>query len=65
MKTRYDTEAAALYLRFAETPVSESEEVRPGIVFDFDSEGRIVAIEILDATEHLASGVDLKRLTAA
>jgi uncharacterized protein YuzE len=65
MKTHYDAEADALYLRFAETPVSESEEVRPGIIFDFDSEGRIVAVEILDATEHLANGADLQKLTAA
>ena len=65
MKTHYDAEADALYLRFADAPVIESEEVRPGIVFDFDAEGRIVAVEILDASEHLASGTDLRALTAA
>ena len=65
MKTKYDKEADALYVRFADAPVSESEEVRPGIVFDFDEEGRIVAVEILDASEHLASGTDFKTLTAA
>ena len=65
MKTTYDKEIDALYVRFADAPVSESEEVRPGIVFDFDAEGRIVAIEILDASEHLASGADLRTLTAA
>lgn len=65
MKSHYDAEADALYLRFADAPVSESEEVRPGIVFDFDANGKIVAVEILDATEHLASGVDLTKLAAA
>ncbi len=65
MKTKYDKEADALYVRFAEAPVIESEEVRPGIVFDYDAEGRIVAVEILDASEHLASGADLRTLTAA
>lgn len=65
MKTHYDAEADALYVRFAETTVSESEEVRPGIVLDYDADGRIVAVEILDASEHLASGTDLKHLTAA
>jgi uncharacterized protein YuzE len=65
MKTTYDKEIDALYVRFADAPVIESEEVRPGIVFDFDAEGRIVAIEILDASEHLASGADLRTLTAA
>ncbi len=65
MKTRYDAEADLLYVRFADAPVVESEEVRPGIVFDFDAEGRIVAVEIMDASEHLASGADLRTLTAA
>lgn len=65
MKTHYDAEADALYLRFADAPVIESEELRPGIIFDFDADGRIVAVEILDASEHLASGTDLEALSAA
>ncbi|UVF22781.1 DUF2283 domain-containing protein (plasmid) [Microvirga terrae] len=65
MRAHYDAEVDALYLRFAETSVSESEEVRPGIVFDFDADGRIVAVEILDASEHLAPGTDLQALSAA
>jgi uncharacterized protein YuzE len=65
MKTLYDAEADALYVRFADAPVIESEEVRPGIVFDFDAEGRIIAVEILDASEHLASSADLQTLSAA
>jgi len=65
MKTHYDAEADALYVRFADVPISESEEVRPGIVFDFDADGRIVAVEILDASEHLAGGTDFKSLSAA
>lgn len=65
MRTHYDPESDALYLRFAETSVTDSEEVRPGIVFDFDEQGRIVAVEILDASEHLVQGIDLAALNAA
>ncbi|MEH3143937.1 MAG: DUF2283 domain-containing protein [Methylobacterium frigidaeris] len=65
MRRRYEAETDALYLRFSETAVAESEEIRPGIVLDLDAEGRIVAIEILDASECLASGADLGRPTAA
>ncbi|MCJ2065125.1 DUF2283 domain-containing protein [Methylobacterium sp. J-088] len=65
MKVRYDPEADALYLRLADTSVSESEEVRPGIIFDFDAEGRVVAIEILDTKARLSAGVDLVHLSAA
>jgi uncharacterized protein YuzE len=65
VKSRYDAKTDALYVRFADTPVVESEEVRPGLVLDFDAAGRIVAVEILDASEHLSTGADLRHLTAA
>ncbi|TXM88394.1 DUF2283 domain-containing protein [Methylobacterium sp. WL30] len=65
MKSRYDAKTDALYVRFADAPVVESEEVRPGLVLDFDAAGRIVAVEILDASEHLSTGADLRHLTAA
>lgn len=55
MKTIHDAEADALYVRFAETPVVESEEVSTGVVLDFDADGRIVAIELLDASKHVAA----------
>jgi uncharacterized protein YuzE len=65
VKSRYDAKTDALYVRFADAPVVESEEVRPGLVLDFDAAGRIVAVEILDASEHLSTGADLRHLTAA
>ncbi|UZF91966.1 DUF2283 domain-containing protein [Bosea sp. NBC_00550] len=65
MRTTYDAQVDALYVRFAESKIVESEEVRPGIVFDFDDAGRIVGVEILDASEHLAKDADLSHLSAA
>jgi uncharacterized protein YuzE len=56
MKTIYDPASDALYVRFAEAAVVESEEVSDGVVLDFDSEGRIVAIELLDASKHVTAG---------
>jgi uncharacterized protein YuzE len=56
MKTIYDSEADALYVRFTDTSVVESEEVADGVVLDFDAEGRIVAIELLEASKHVSPG---------
>ena len=56
MKTIYDPEVDALYVRFADKPVIDSEEVSSGVVLDYDAEGRIVAIELLDASKQIASG---------
>ena len=55
MKLSYDKEVDALYVRFSNDKIVESEEVRPGIVFDFDADGHIVAIELLDARDQLAA----------
>lgn len=65
MRTKYDSDTDALYLRFTDTVVVDTEEVRPGIMIDLDAAGRIVAIEVLDASAHLAEGADLARLVAA
>lgn len=56
MKSSYDPEVDALYVILADGPVKESEEVSPGIVFDYDAAGRIVSIEILNARSRLAEG---------
>lgn len=65
MRTRYDSEADALYMRLADGPIVDSQEVNPGIVLDFDGDGRVVAIEILDVSEHVAKGADFSHFTAA
>jgi uncharacterized protein YuzE len=45
----------ALYVRFSDDAVAETAEVRPGVMFDFAADGRIVAFEILDASRTLAA----------
>jgi uncharacterized protein YuzE len=37
-----------LYFRLDETPIVESEEIQPGVIVDFDADGRIVGIEMLN-----------------
>ena len=51
MKVHYDPAADALYLRIDETPVVESEEVRPGVILDLDSRDNVVGIELLRVSE--------------
>mgnify|MGYP001444584142 CR=1 FL=1 len=47
MKLQIDEDADALYLRLDEESVVESEEVEPGVILDFDKEGRVVGFELL------------------
>jgi uncharacterized protein YuzE len=53
MQMRYDPNADAAYLDLSKTKIEESEEVLPGVILDFDKEGRIVGIEVLDASRQL------------
>jgi len=48
MRLKVDKESDTLYLRLDESKVVESEEVRPGVILDFDSEGRVIGVEFLD-----------------
>ena len=52
MKISYDSEVDALYIRFKETTVT-SKHLAEGIAADYDSDGRLAGIEILDATKRL------------
>ena len=54
MKVIYDRETDSLTLIFREEPVSESDELRDGLIIDYDSDGRIISLEILDASKHVA-----------
>lgn len=51
MRVRVDHGADAVTLILTDRPIEGSEEVADGIIVDYDAEGRIVAIEILDASK--------------
>jgi uncharacterized protein YuzE len=61
MKVNFDKESNALYIRFSDEKIEDTAEVRPGVMMDYDAKGRIVGLEILNASEAL-SGPDMKRL---
>lgn len=60
MRFHHDKKQDALYIRFNENPYSESDEVQEGIIFDYDSRGKMVGIEILDASKKLPRSFNLE-----
>ena len=51
MRVRVDHGADAVYVNLTDRPIKESEEVADGIIVDYDEQGRIVGLEILDASK--------------
>ncbi|MDL1911102.1 DUF2283 domain-containing protein [Chloroflexi bacterium CFX6] len=54
MKVIYDRETDTLTVIFAETPVVESDEDKPGVILDYDEKGNLVSLEILDASRRVS-----------
>ncbi|MBI3937462.1 MAG: DUF2283 domain-containing protein [Betaproteobacteria bacterium] len=52
MKITYDHEVDALYIRFKDTTVT-TKHLADGIAADYDTEGKLAGIEILDVSKRL------------
>ncbi len=55
MKLEYDKEVDALYIRIEEVEVARTEELEEGINLDFDTNGKLIGIEILNALDRYNS----------
>lgn len=64
MKIIYDPEGDALHILFQETTVM-TEKLADGIAADYDAEGRLAGIEILDAAQRLSGQDSLRQITLA
>jgi len=60
MRLRVDQKNDALYFRLDESAVMESEEVKPGVILDYDAKGHVVGVELLG----LAGRVSKEMLTS-
>ena len=50
MKVTYDQEVDILRIILNDEDIDESDEDKPGIIIDYDDQGNIVGMEILDAS---------------
>ena len=53
MKVTYDPEVDALTIILSDVAVEESDEAKPGVILDYDIEGNIVGLEILNASKRV------------
>jgi len=60
MKFHYYPETDSLYIDLSEKKSTDSREVVPGVVLDFDADGQLVGVDI----DHASKVADLSRLEA-
>ncbi|HZT43027.1 MAG TPA: DUF2283 domain-containing protein [Chthonomonadaceae bacterium] len=53
MRITYSPEADAFYLRLRDGSVDDTEEIEPGVMYDYDETGGILGVEILDFSDYL------------
>jgi len=55
MKVTYDTRTDTLVMLLRDgAAVAESAEDKPGVILDYDAEGNLVSVEILDASSRVS-----------
>ena len=65
MKVSYDptTDTLSIILR-DDRAVAESDEDKPGVILDYDSEGNLVSLEVLDASTRVSDTRKVEYLMA-
>jgi len=53
MKVKYDQEVDVFTIQLSAAPVEESDEDKPGVILDYDKDGNIVGIEILNVSKRM------------
>ena len=59
MKIAYDKSTDSLYIHLADRASVDSDEVREGIVVDYDANGALVGIDV----QHASKNVDIHNLS--
>ncbi len=54
MKATYDIRTDTFTLELKPGPVAESNEDKPGVILDYDADGNLVGIEVLDASKRIS-----------
>jgi uncharacterized protein YuzE len=53
MKVYYDPDVDVLRILFSNQAIEESDEDKPGVIIDYDKNGNIVGLEVLEASKNV------------
>ncbi len=55
MKVSYDPEVDVLRILLSDAPIEESDEDKPGVILDYDKDGNVVGLEVLEASKRISN----------
>jgi uncharacterized protein YuzE len=55
VRVTYDVEVDVLRILLSDKPIEESDQDKPGVILDYDKDGNVVGLEILDASKRMAN----------
>jgi uncharacterized protein YuzE len=55
MKVTYDPEVDVLRILLSDAAIEESDEDKPGVILDYDIDGNVVGLEILEASKRMTN----------
>ena len=64
MKVVYDPEVDVLSIVLSDGRVEQSDEDKPGTILDYDTDGNVVSLEILDASKKMADPMSVEYAVA-
>jgi uncharacterized protein YuzE len=65
MKVYYDPEVDVLRILFSNQAIEESDENKPGVIIDYDKNGNIVGLEVLEASKNVENPRSVEYAVAA
>ena len=60
VKVKYDPEVDVLTIVLSDVPVHQSDEDKPGVILDYDNNGDVVSIEILEASKRMGDPMSVE-----
>jgi uncharacterized protein YuzE len=55
VKVTYDSEIDVLRILLSDAPIEESDEDKPGVILDYDKDGNVVGLEVLQASKRISN----------
>jgi uncharacterized protein YuzE len=60
MRVTYDPQVDVMTVRFSQGKIVESDEIRPGVIADYGTEGQLIRLEILDASTRVSDPTSIQ-----